>query len=189
MHPCKGMDLLGWLVGWLVCWILWHINLCRFFNAKSTFMQIISSIPNTLFYQFHFKQFSLVSVRSLNASTQFNCQKHFYFKLFSLVIQFSISRQFSSIWPIDRFLSGATIPDQIGPGSDGNKWMLCIPQSSSITGTSLSDCLVSYLGHTMEVVQTCSRCILQPQPTGQDLPRWIYIYVYIPPCLTLSNIR
>ena len=27
-------------------------------------------------------------------------------------IQFSISTQFSSIWPIDRTLSGATIPDQ-----------------------------------------------------------------------------
>ena len=23
---------------WLVCWVLWHINLCRLFNAKSIFM-------------------------------------------------------------------------------------------------------------------------------------------------------
>ena len=22
----------------LVCWVLWHINLCRLFNAKSIFM-------------------------------------------------------------------------------------------------------------------------------------------------------
>ena len=36
-------------------------------------------------------------------------------------IQFSISTQFSSLWPIDRALSGATIPGQSGPGSDGNK--------------------------------------------------------------------
>ena len=28
----------------LVCWVLWHINLCRLFNAKSIFMQIVSSI-------------------------------------------------------------------------------------------------------------------------------------------------
>ena len=47
--------------------------------------------------------------------------------------------QFSSIWPIDRTLSGATTPGQSGPRSDGNERVLCIPQSSSITGTSLPD--------------------------------------------------
>ena len=41
-----------------------------------------------------------------------------------------------------------TIPGQSGPGSNGNEGVLCIPQSSSITGTSPSNCLVSYLGHS-----------------------------------------
>ena len=59
-------------------------------------------------------------------------------------IQFSISTQFSSIWPIDIALSGATIPDQNGPGSDDNERVLRIPQSSSITGASPSDCFVPY---------------------------------------------
>ena len=36
---------------------------------------------------------------------------------------------------------------QSGPGSDSNKEVLHIPQSSSITGISPSDCLVSYPGH------------------------------------------
>ena len=36
--------------------------------------------------------------------------------------------QFSSIWPIDMTLSGATTPD--------HEEVLCIPQSSSIIGTS-----------------------------------------------------
>ena len=58
--------------------------------------------------------------------------------------------QFSSIWPIDRTLSGATTPCQSGPGRNGNEGVLRIPQSSSITGTSLSDCSVSYLGHFLE---------------------------------------
>ena len=40
------------------------------------------------------------------------------------VIQFSISTQFSSIWPIDRTLSGATTPGY--SGSDGNKKLLGI---------------------------------------------------------------
>ena len=51
--------------------------------------------------------------------------------------------QFSSIQPIDRTLSGATIPGQSGPGSTGNEGVLRIPQSPSITGTSPSDCLES----------------------------------------------
>ena len=64
-------------------------------------------------------------------------------------IQFSISMQFSSIWPIDRTLSGATTLGQSRPGSNGSEGVLCIPQTSRITGTLLSDCLVSYLGHTL----------------------------------------
>ena len=34
------------LVGWFIGWVLWYINLCRLFNAKSVFMQIVSSISN-----------------------------------------------------------------------------------------------------------------------------------------------
>ena len=52
-----------------------------------------------------------------------------------------------------------------GPGSDGNEGVLCIPQSSSIAGTSPSDSLVSYPGHSLgglTPLQRSSRCILQP---------------------------
>ena len=56
--------------------------------------------------QFYFKQFSFVLVRSLNIKTV----------LFQ-VIQFSISTQFSSIWPINRALSGATTPGQRNLGA------------------------------------------------------------------------
>ena len=66
-----------------------------------------------------------------------------------LKIQFSISTQFRSIWPIDKTLSGATTSGQSRLGSNGNEGVLYIPQSSSITGTSLSNCLVSYLGHSL----------------------------------------
>ena len=64
-------------------------------------------------------------------------------------IQFSISAHFYSIWLKDRTLSGATNPDQSGPGSDGNKGGLLIPQSSSINEASPSDCFVSYPGHLL----------------------------------------
>ena len=50
---------------------------------------------------------------------------------------------------MDRILSGATTPDQSGPGSDGNEGVLRIPQSSSTAGTLPSDCFVSYPGHSL----------------------------------------
>ena len=65
-------------------------------------------------------------------------------------IQFSINTQFSSIWPIDMTLSGFKNPSQSWPGSDGNEGVPHIPQRSSITGTSPSDILVSYSGHSFE---------------------------------------
>ena len=65
------------------------------------------------------------------------------------VIQFCIITQFSSISPVDRTLLGATALSQNGQGSDGNEEVLCIPQSSIITDTSTSDCLVSYSEHSL----------------------------------------
>ena len=89
--------------------------------------------------QFYFKQFSFALVRSLNIkSVRFQ------------VTQFSISTLFRSIWATDRTLSGATTPGQSGPGCDGNEGELRIPQSSSSTWTSPSDCLWSYLGHSLQ---------------------------------------
>ena len=62
-------------------------------------------------------------------------------KVLFQTIQISIRTEFSSIWLIDRTLSGATTPGLSGPGSDGSKGVLCIPLSSSITGALPSDCL------------------------------------------------
>ena len=56
---------------------------------------------------------------------------------------------FSSIWSIDRTLSCATTLVKSELGSDGNEGAFCIPQSSSITGTSPSDNLVSCPGHSL----------------------------------------
>ena len=68
-----------------------------------------------------------------------------------------------------RAISGATTPGQSGPGSNGNKGVPRILQSSSIAGTSPSDFLVSYPGHSLGggVLQRYSQCILQPQLAGQ----------------------
>ena len=46
-------------------------------------------------------------------------------------------------------LSGATTPSHSGTGSNGNEGVLYILQSSSITETSPSDCLVSYTRHLL----------------------------------------
>ena len=69
----------GWLLGLFyvevsflfvclfVC-VLWHVKLCRLFNGKSILK----------------KQTVLFQTIQFGISTQFNSQKHFYFKLFSL---------------------------------------------------------------------------------------------------------
>ena len=64
-------------------------------------------------------------------------------------IQFSTNTEFSSISPIDRALSSATTQNQSGPWSDGNEGVLRIPQISSITEASPSDCLVLYTRHSL----------------------------------------
>ena len=81
-------------------------------------------------------------------STQFKSQKTVLFKIYL----FSISTRISSIWTKYSTRSRATTPSQNGPGSDVNKVKLCIPQSSVITGASISDCLVSNPGNSFEVV-------------------------------------
>ena len=83
--------------------------------------------------QFYFKQFSLTQCHSLNIKA-----------ILFQALQFSISTQFISIWPIDRTLSGATISSKSGPGRDGNERVLHILQKSGFTVTSPSDRLVSY---------------------------------------------
>ena len=47
------------------------------------------------------------------------------------------------------FVPYTTTPGQSGPGSDRNEEVPSITYISSITGTSPSDCLVSYIGHSL----------------------------------------
>ena len=56
----------------------------------------------------------------------------------------------SPTWPIDRTLSDATTSGQVRPGSEGNEGVLRIPQSSSITCASPSDCLALYPGYLLK---------------------------------------
>ena len=70
-------------------------------------------------------------------------------------------------------LSGATIPGQSEPVSDGNKGILCIPPNTSITGTSLSYCLVSYLGHLLGVGSYTSAEMQSVYSDDYPLGMWV----------------
>ena len=75
---------------WLVVWVLWHINLCRLFNAKSIFKYSV------LFQAIQFSETVLIqtiqfSIRMILLHTQLNV-KTFPFQAF----QFRISTQFKS---------------------------------------------------------------------------------------------
>ena len=147
-----------------------------------------------------FQQFSLTQIRSVKIKNSFKLfslvNKVKWFQVFlcirtnsikhrSLIytqlndqtvlfqtIQISIITQFSSIRPIDRTQSNAITPCQSGSGSDGNKWILRILQSSSIPEFSPS-IVLCHIQDTQLVspnpLQRSSRCILQPQPTGTDM--------------------
>ena len=64
---------------------------------------------------------------------------------------------FSSIRLIDRALSGATNPGRSAPRIYGNEGVLRIPQSSSISGMSQSDCLESYLVNVLRRFYTSAK--------------------------------
>ena len=87
------------------------------------------------------------------------------------IIQFSISTQFKcQKVHFDR--SAATPPGQSEPGSDCNEWVLSIPQSSSITGTSPWECFVSYQDTCWESFTLCIdtvRIFHSPSRLGQDV--------------------
>ena len=132
----KKIKWIGWLFGFY-CILLFVGYLMR-----STFY-----INN----QFYFKYHPLVWAHSLiikNISILF---RPIQFSQIFLIqtIQFSISLHFSSIRLVYRAQSGTTTPGKSGPASDGNEGMLRIPQSSSITEASPSDCLASYLGYSL----------------------------------------
>ena len=91
--------------------------------------------------------FWLYSVKCQNSSISNNSVSDTKTVLIQ-TIDFRISIEFSSIWPVDRTLSGATILGQNEPGSDCNEGVLRIPRSYSVTGTSPSDCLLSNPGES-----------------------------------------
>ena len=90
---------IGWLVGWLVGWswiflcrrrfcfirlwfglVLWHINLCRLFNAKSIFIHINSYVSNNSVlykYSFFFIYTHLNVKTVISQTNQFGISKQF----------------------------------------------------------------------------------------------------------------
>ena len=130
LYPLKWVGTKSWLFG---------------FYGILTFVGYLMSNP--FLYkknQFYFKWFSLAWVHSLIIKTLLFQAIQFSQTFLFQTNHYSINMQFSSIWPIDITLSGATTPSQSGPGSDANEGVLCILQSSSILGMSPSDCLESY---------------------------------------------
>ena len=114
------------------------------FNIWIVFVYTLLNVKTFLFQTNRFSE------------VQFQCQKQ--------TIQLSISTQFkylnssfssnsvlqsSSIWAIDWTRLGVTTAGQSGPRSDRNEGVHRITQSSSLTGISQSNCLVSYSGHSL----------------------------------------
>ena len=103
----------------------------------------------------------------------------------------------SSIWPIDRTLSGATTPGQSGSGSNGNEGVYQIPQSSIITGALPFNFLASYPGHfeetypsaEMQSVHSIAPAVLFQNRVSIWISVWdICIQISPPPKISPCNI-
>ena len=84
-----------------------------------------------------------------------------------------------SIRLVDVILTGITTPNLRRPGSNDNKGVHQIRQNSR-TGASLWDSLVSYSKVDLTYLASCSRCILQQQPTEvvklfKSLFNWYFV--------------
>ena len=107
-------------------------------------------------YSFNVKTVPLQTIQ-LSTSTQFKCTysptvKNISTSSHSAQPNNSVQHKHttSSIQPTDRAPSGATTLGQSRPGSNGNEGAPLTLQNSNITGTSTSDCSVSYPGHSLE---------------------------------------
>ena len=115
-------------------------------SFKNVFSKMYLKCPK----HFYFKLFSLVHkvewLQVLLCITNNSVKQSFIYTQLNVktvlfqIIQFSISTQFSSIWPKDRTLSCVTTPSLSGPGCD------VIAQNFSSTETSPLDCIMSYPG-------------------------------------------
>ena len=79
---------------------------------------------------------------------------------------------------MNRTLSGVTIPEQIITVTNSNEGLLCIPQNSIITGTSPSDSLVSYTGHSLSVSYSSAEVQLVHSTAPADRERFYLVVFY-----------
>ena len=106
--------------------------------------------------------------------------KQFYFKQFSLAYVRSL---------VHLTLPDATTSGKSRPGTDGNEWVLRIPQSSSITRASLSDSLVSYQDTRCVCVAVLPLCReadgIYCNPSRLDRPLTVTLFQVIRKNMTL----
>ena len=126
------------------------MNHCRLFNAKSSLYIYIKYIRFGLVYLYFY---DVSTIGGYLIPNPFLYRQTVLFQ----TIQFSISTQFSSLWPIESTLSGASTPGQSGPGCDWNKGVLCMPGSLTFR-------LVSVISRTLvrEVLLLCRDAVSGP---------------------------
>ena len=158
--------------------LLWHINRCRLSNTKSClyiytkYKWFISILLITLFIHLHtVKWFQVLLCITSNlikhqsfVCTQFKCQ--FYLTLL-----------------------GATTPVQSGSRSNDNEGVLHLPQSSSITGASPSDCLALYPEHSLRRGSSYSssemHSVYSTAPANWAKQIWVFLSLL----LRIHNLR
>ena len=75
------------------------------------------------------KDRSFVHAQSNDQTALFQAIQFSVCYFYVLSLKSTVYKSNSSIWSIDRTLSGATTPNQSGPGSDGKEKVLRIPKA------------------------------------------------------------
>ena len=136
-------------------WVLWHINHCRLFIAKSSLYIYIKYIWFGLVWFYGIPSSFLPTVECIQVLL-YNSHN-----LSSIICMHAVC----SIQSIDRTLSGVTIADQSGPGSNDYKGVLYILQISSHATRLFNVISRTFVGGGLTPQQRCCWCIIQSQPT------------------------
>ena len=110
-------------------------------NVKTVLFQtiqfsvVVSMSNSVLFQAIQFSTVDSISNTVLFQAIQFSTVDSISNTVLFQAIQFSISTPFNFISPIDRALSGITIPGQSGHGNDGNEGYTAFPKAPALLET------------------------------------------------------
>ena len=177
-------------------WVLWHINHCWLFNAKFSLYiyveyigfslvgfygmsTIVGYLMSSLLYTYILNIF-MICKHILSLSSFFHTVKWFQVLLYNRHNLTSVIclHTVCSIWPIDRTQSGARIPGESEPGSNGKDGVLYILQSSKAWASPSDTACSNKRLPILELSYQCSQKYVFPSSKADWIPIFFVYWFY-----------